>query len=72
MHTTATVECKVCGAERTLGVDLTVKAAEVAEFAAVHAGHEAYQIHLRLGQAAPCNEPIIEQRQVGNPSLQGM
>jgi hypothetical protein len=68
VHTRAIVECRVCGAERVLGVNISESAVEVAEFAASHGTHESYGIHLRLLDHD--SEGIIEQRRVGNPSLQ--
>jgi hypothetical protein len=38
----------VCGDEGVLAVDVVVKAAEIATFAAAHAGHDRFDIHLRL------------------------
>jgi hypothetical protein len=68
VHTTAIVECRVCGAERVLGRNISVSAVEVAEFAASHGTHESYGIHLRLVDHDA--EGIVEQRRAGNPRLQ--
>jgi hypothetical protein len=51
MYTTAVVECRVCGDEGVLAVDVVVKAAEIATFASAHSSHGRFDIHLRLGDS---------------------
>lgn len=66
MYKTAIVECRVCGDQSVLGVDLVVKAKEIADFAESHAGHERFDIHLVLGldnQAREDRTPLFTARQ---------
>jgi hypothetical protein len=54
VYKTAVVECRVCGDEGVLAVDVVVKAAEIATFAAAHSDHARFDIHLRLAASDGC------------------